>query len=230
VYAVSPYGDGERLVSPTGHGSVPRSNPEVRFLLGKGYRLEQVVRGSRLALPVDVSARLAAALESTGSEYAVHTWTDRTPEHWREQMAFLRQLMSTEEPDAGLDEPEDLWSVERLLANEERLAASPRSLATAAVEHVPTGTLAGFTTVSVPLEADRTISQEDTLVRREHRGHRLGMLLKLANLAEAQRLHPGHPAILTFNAEENRHMLEVNESVGFVPFGYEGAWRRDLPA
>lgn len=230
VYAVSPYGAGNRLLAPTGFGSVPKDNPEVRFLLGHGYRLEQVVRGSRLALPTDVAARLAENVETTGPDYALHFWVDRTPERWREEMAFLRQLMSTEEPDAGLDEPEDIWSVDRLVANEDRLADSPRSLVTAAVEHLPSGTIAGFTTLSVPRELDRTISQEDTLVRREHRGHRLGMLLKLANLAEVQRLFPGHPAVITFNAEENRHMLDVNESVGFVPIGYEGAWRRDLPA
>jgi GNAT superfamily N-acetyltransferase len=230
VYAVSPYGAGDRLVAPTGFGSVPRDNPEVRFLLGKGYRLEQVARGSRLALPVDLTARLKVAIVTTGPDFVLHSWGDHTPERWREQMAFLRQLMSTEEPDAGLEEPEDLWTVERLLANEERLAESPRTLVTAAVEHLPTGAIAGFTTLSVPTEVDRTISQEDTLVRREYRGHRLGMLLKLANLAEVQRLHPGHPAIITFNAEENRHMLDVNEAVGFTPIGYEGAWRKDLPA
>jgi GNAT superfamily N-acetyltransferase len=229
VYAVSPYGAGDRLVAPTGFGSVPRENPEVRFLLGNGYRLEQVVRGSRLALPADVSARLEETIEAAGPDFAIHSWVDRTPAKWREEMAFLRQLMSTEEPDAGLDEPEDIWTVERLVANEERLAESPRTLVTAAVEHVPSGTIAGFTTLSVPRELDRTVSQEDTLVRREHRGHRLGMLLKLANLAAVQRLFPGHPAIITFNAEENRHMLDVNEAVGFVPIGYEGAWRKDLP-
>ena len=229
VYAVSPYGAGELIVPPTGFGSVPRDNPEVRFLLGKGYRLEQVIRGSRLALPVDVSGQLAESLTATGSDYTLHSWTDETPARWRAEMATMHQLMSVEDSSAGLEEPEDVWTVDRLLEHEERLAASPRTLVTAAVEHVPTGTIAGFSTLSVPSELDRTISQEDTLVRREHRGHRLGMLLKLANLAEVQRLRPGHPAVITFNAEENRHMLDVNEAVGFVPIGYEGAWRRDLP-
>jgi GNAT superfamily N-acetyltransferase len=229
VYAVSGYASGPRLAPPTGLGSVPRDNPEVRFLLGKGYRLEQVVRGSRLALPVDVTARLAEAAAIAGPDFVVHHWVDRTPVKWRADLAMLRQVMSVEEPSAGLEEPEDVWTVERLIADEKRFETSPRSLLVCAVEHVPSGHLAGFTTLSVPAEADRSVSQEDTLVLREHRGHRLGMLLKLANLVEVQRRMPGHPSIITFNAEENRHMLNVNEAIGFVPIGYEGAWRRDLP-
>jgi GNAT superfamily N-acetyltransferase len=229
VYAVSGYGAGERLKAPTGFGSVPLDNPEVRFLLRKGYHLEQVVRGSRLALPVDVTAQLAESIASTGPDFAIHHWIDRTPAEWRADMAMLRQVMSVEEPSAGLEEPEDVWTIDRLVADEARFAASPRTLLVCAVEHVPSGHLAGFTTLSVPAETDRSVSQEDTLVLREHRGHRLGMLLKLANLVEVQRRMPGHPSVITFNAEENRHMLDVNEAVGFVPIGYEGAWRRDLP-
>ncbi len=229
VYAVSPYGAGERVPSPTGFGSVPMDNPEVRFLVGAGYRLEQVVRASRLELPANVTLPLPSSIDPAGPEFALHSWVDRTPEKWLAEMASLRQVMSVEDSSAGLDEPEETWTVERLLAHEDRLAASPRTLLTTAVEHVPTGAIAGFTTLSVPSEPDRTIAQEDTLVRREHRGHRLGMLLKVANLVEVQRLAPGHPAVITFNAEENRHMLDINERVGFVPIGYEGAWRRDLP-
>jgi GNAT superfamily N-acetyltransferase len=65
-------------------------------------------------------------------------------------------------------------------------------------------------------------------VLREHRGHGLGMLVKLVNLAALQRDHPGYPSVVTYNAEENRHMLSVNEALGFVPIGYEGAWKKTL--
>jgi GNAT superfamily N-acetyltransferase len=229
VYAVSGYGAGDRLPAATGFGSVPRENAEVGFLLGKGYRLEQVVRGSRLGLPVDVTAQLADAIAAAGPDFALHYWIDTTPEPWLDDMAALRQLMSTEEPTAGLEEPEDVWTVERLIEDEKRYGSSPRTRLVAAIEDTATGRLAGFTALSVPAELDRTVAQEDTLVRREYRGHRLGMLLKLANLAELQRRMPDHPAVITFNAEENRHMLDVNEAVGFTPIGYEGAWRRDLP-
>jgi hypothetical protein len=54
------------------------------------------------------------------------------------------------------------------------------------------------------------------------------MLLKVANLAHLERIAPGHPSVTTFNAEENRYMLDVNEAMGFVPIAYEGAFRKDL--
>jgi GNAT superfamily N-acetyltransferase len=229
VYAVSGYAAGPRLKSPTGFGSVPRNNAEVRFLTAAGYRLQQVVRGSRLGLPLQTGQLLADSVVAVGPDYRLHTWVDRTPKLWRAEMTALRQLMSVEEPSAGLEEPIDLWTIERLIGDEDLHATSPRRRLTTAVEHVPSQRLAGFTTLSVPPERDRAVSQEDTLVRPEDRGHRLGMLLKVANLAELEQRFPGHPSVTTFNAEENRHMLDVNEQLGFAPIGYEGAWRRDLP-
>jgi len=222
VYTVSPDGPGDRLPSPTGFGGVPADNPEVRFLRNRGYVLQQVERGSRLPLPVHVQ------IPDPGSDYRLHYWIDHTPPEWREDMAMMLTRMSTDAPSAGLEEPEDVYTVERLLAMEKAHDASPRSELTAVVEHIPSRRLAGFTVLSVPSEPERAAHQDDTLVLREHRGNRLGMLLKLANLDHLQRERPGHPSVVTFNAEENRYMLDVNEAVGFVPMGYEGAWRLDL--
>ncbi|MCU1424947.1 MAG: family N-acetyltransferase [Microbacteriaceae bacterium] len=233
VYVVSPEGPGARIDAASGFGSVPAGNREVRFLTARGFTLEQVERGSRLALPLEADelrGRVEAARERSGAEYAVHTWTGVTPERWLDDMATLCTRMSTDAPTAGLAEPEDVWTAERIRSDDERHMASPRALLTAAIEHVPTGRLVGFTILSVPPEADRAVIQEDTLVLREHRGHALGMLLKVANLERLQNEMPGHPSVTTFNAEENRHMLRVNEAVGFVPIGYEGAWRKVLDA
>ena len=93
---------------------------------------------------------------------------------------------------------------------------------------LPTGAVAGFTELSVPPQVGRAVSQEDTIVLKDHRGHRLGMLMKLANLQYLEEAAPGHPSVTTFNAEENRHMLDVNEAIGFVPVGYEGSWKKVL--
>ena len=231
VYVVSPDGPGERLAAATGFGSVPLANPEVRFLLARGFTLEQVERGSRLVLPIDPERLrdwVAEATARSGPDYAVHSWSGRVPERWRDDMATMFTRMSTDAPSAGLAEPEDPWTAQRVADDDDRHEANPRTLLTAAVEHVPSGRLVGYTSLSVPPETDRAVSQEDTLVLREHRGHRLGMLLKVENLAILQRERPGHPSVMTFNAEENRHMLQVNEDVGFVPIGYEGAWKKPL--
>ena len=222
---------GERLAAPTGFGDVAADTPETRLLLSLGYRLEQVERGSKLPLPLDERALQLVhdeAAEIAGPDYRVHLWGDRTPAEWRDDIAHLLTRMSTDAPTAGLEEPEDPWTVERLLADEEEEADGPRTAFVAAVEHVPTGRLVGFTELVAPDDSTRPVDQEDTIVLIDHRGHRLGLLLKAANLLHLERVRPGHPSVVTYNAEENRPMLDVNEALGFVPFVYEGAWRKDL--
>lgn len=221
---------GEQLTAPTGFGSISANHPDTRFLLDRGYRLEQVERASRLALPVEgLATRVADAERVSGSDFALHYWKGPTPERWREDIAHLATRMSTDAPSAGLEEPEDVWSVERVIEADERHdRLNPRRRVLAAVEHLPSGRLVGFTVLSVPRQSHRAVGQYATLVLREHRGHRLGMLLKVANLAHLERVAPGHPSVITFNAEENRHMLDVNEAVGFVPLSNESAWRKNL--
>lgn len=220
---------GRRLASPTGFGSIAADDRATRFLHARGYSFEQVERMSRLELPVpDLDARVAAAQEASGPDYRVHTWVDRTPERWLEDRAVLATRMSTDAPSAGLEEPEDVWTVERVRDADDRRESSPRRHLFAAAEHLPSGRLVAFSVLSTPAQSHRAVHQYATLVLREHRGHRLGMLTKVANLAHLADVSPGHPSILTFNAEENRHMLDVNEALGFTAIAYEGAWRKDL--
>ncbi|MFJ3384491.1 MULTISPECIES: GNAT family N-acetyltransferase [unclassified Curtobacterium] len=235
TYAVSrqvgpAVGDGYRP-APTGYGAVPEDEAAVRFLTGRGWRFGQVNRISRLTLPADPSVvadlhhRASAA---AGPDHRVHAWAGPTPPEWRAGIALLETRMSTDAPDGDMEEPEDVWTVERLAEHEAHLAESPRTMVTIAVEHVSSNTLAGFTQLAVPHDVAQPVMQGDTLVLREHRGHRLGRLLKVVGIETIERDHPGHPSIITFNAEENRPMLDVNEAVGFVPVGSEGIWERRI--
>ena len=230
VYAGGTELGGRRIPSPTGFGSIAADSRDTAFLQRRGYRFEQVERVSRLPLPLSgLDEKLRDAVAASGPEYVVHTWERRTPERWIPDMAVLVTRMSTDAPSAGLEEPEDVWTPERLAEHDERVAREqPRNRLTAAAEHVPSGELVAFSDLSVPPQSHRAAMQYATLVRREHRGHKLGMLVKVANLVQFATKYPGYPSILTFNAEENRHMLNVNEALGFESIAYEGAWRKDL--
>lgn len=231
AYAVSrqvgPASGPDQRQAPTGFGSVPEDEAAVRFLTGRGWRFGQVNRISRLTLPADpgvVRTLAERARVAAGSDYRVHTWTGRTPPAWQDGIALLETRMSTDAPEGDMQEPEDVWTRERLEEHEAQLERSPRTRLTVAVEHVPSGTLVGFTQLAVPHEARQPVMQADTLVLREHRGHRLGWLLKAVGIQQVEQEFPGHPSIITFNAEENRPMLDVNEAVGFVGVGSEGIW------
>ena len=72
------------------------------------------------------------------------------------------------------------------------------------------------------------VHQGDTLVVPEHRGRRLGMLVKAANLRRLVDELPETQRVDTWNAEENRWMLGINVALGFRPSGGSGEWQLRL--
>ncbi|TXK17015.1 GNAT family N-acetyltransferase [Homoserinibacter sp. GY 40078] len=231
AYVPSADAAGDTVAPSSGVGALPAHNPEVRFLIARGYELEQVVRASRLELPVDPVAlpeQLGAADRHAGDDYRAVSWVGVTPEEWRDDLAVLHTRMSTDAPQSGLGEPEDVWTAARIAEDDAASVRAGLAPVTAGAVHVPSGRLIAYTQLIPPIDVTRPIEQHDTLVLREHRGHGLGMLVKLANLELLAQVRPGHPSILTWNAEENTHMLAVNERIGFERMGGEGAWRREL--
>lgn len=221
---------GERLDAPTGYGSVPR-DAWSRFFLDHGFVLQQVERNSVFDLRgslADVSRMLDEALAHAGADYRVVTWTGSTPEEHREAYAYILSRMSTDVPMADLDLPEETWDVERVLHRDRRLAAGGLLIGVAAVEHIPTGRLVAYNELGIGEDRTRPTNQWGTLVVSEHRGRRLGSIVKCANLLRWAELVATSPFVSTFNAEENRPMLDVNEAIGFVPLTVAGAWQRVL--
>ncbi|WAC65603.1 hypothetical protein OVA14_09660 [Agrococcus sp. SL85] len=215
----------------SGHGAVA-ADAAARLAASLGYALEQVDRISALdvdAARASLEGFRADAAAAAGDAYAIRIWSGRTPEELAEALAGLHARMVTDAPAAGLDVDDETWDAARLARTETELEASGNRILQAVATHVATGEAVAFTTLVLPADG-RPAYQEDTLVHAEHRGHRLGMLVKAENLLQLGRLHPGRTRILTWNAEENRPMLAVNEALGFVPVGAEGGWQRRLAA
>jgi GNAT superfamily N-acetyltransferase len=222
--------DGPAVVEPaTGTGSLPGNDPGVRFAQRFGYRLEQVERMSVLPLPADggILVREEAAAQSVaGPEYQLLTWDDRCPDDAVDQYARLRQRMSVDVPSGELAWEEEAWDAARIRDWERRHAEKGGRMLVAAVRHVASGQLAGHTILEYYPDKPEVAYQEDTLVLTAHRGHRLGLLLKVRNLRRLAEIWPQAQRLYTWNAAENAHMLAINVRLGFVPAGYTGLWQK----
>lgn len=223
---------GPGTLSPaTGAGAVLESDRGVQFALARGWALEQVERFSALDLPMDparLDAFLAGARARAGAEYRLVQWEDACPERWLDDFAELNTRMSTDAPLGGLDIQEDRWDAGRVRDKESHLAERGIRLVVTAAQHAPSGHLVAFTDVFCRPDDEDFVDQGDTLVVKAHRGRRLGMLVKAANLQHLARVRPQTRRIGTWNAEENAWMLAVNVELGFRPAGGGGEWQKRL--
>jgi GNAT superfamily N-acetyltransferase len=218
---------GPIISPPTGFGAVPADSSQVRLLHRLGFGLEQVERMSELRLR---DARPALRTHLAGAEahalprYRVETWQGRTPDARAASLAALHARMSTDAPSAQLAHEPEVWDTERLRRYESSQLEGGRSVLRAVAVDASDDRVVAFTTL-VGSGGGAPWYQHDTLVHAEHRGHRLGMLVKAANLLALAELEP-ESVVRTWNAEENRPMLRVNEALGFVAIRSEGVWQR----
>jgi GNAT superfamily N-acetyltransferase len=100
---------------------------------------------------------------------------------------------------------------------------------TTAARHRSSGEFVAFTSLAYPNAADgRAVGQGYTMVLPDHRGHNLGMRVKINNLRLlADRTH-GARRIVTGNAGENDAMLSINRALGFRPAWISGWWEKKL--
>jgi GNAT superfamily N-acetyltransferase len=226
-----PASAGPRLAPPTGFGDIPRDHA-ARFLLNHGYTLEQVERASALDLTDPaVTDRLREHLETAtaaAAGYRVVQWTLPTPPEFVDGYAWMKSRMVTDAPSAGLEFDEETWDADRLRRHERVYLDAGRRMQVTAAQHLDSGDLVAFNELVIGTDPTAASHQEDTLVSAPHRGHRLGMLVKAAGLLAWREAFPASPRVLTYNAEENRPMLGINEALGFAPISYEGAWKKVL--
>jgi GNAT superfamily N-acetyltransferase len=223
-----------QLVPGSGQGFVPLESREVEFAQKTGYTLQHIEQFSSCSLPLDtklVADLQAEADEANNGRYRLHHWTDRCPDQWLEAVATLENQAGAD-VDPSLDVPveQDMVFDGGILREAEEVAiAQGRRTVVTAVEHLATGSLVGLTTITVLAHRADVVFQDDTIVLQEHRGNKLGLLIKVANMERLTEQFPDARVIYTWNAPENRYLLTVNQQLGFHTAGVTGIWQKELP-
>lgn len=219
--------DTERLVPRSGVGALPLDRLATT-LLDLGLSLEQVERHSvvRVATALErAAAELPTAREAAGTAYRTLGWVGPTPADRREGLARLMARMSTDAPSADLELEPEVWDADRVAEMERVGAELGQTRVMTVAEHVGSGELVAYTCVDLPGDKPAVGYQEDTLVHVEHRGHRLGMLVKAENVRRVADHSPAVERMHTWNAGENEHMLAINVALGFRTASHGGGWQ-----
>jgi GNAT superfamily N-acetyltransferase len=216
------------LRAPDGSAGLPATVPAAAFATAHGYALMQLERVSGISVDTAIE-RARAALDSSAAAaaaagYRVLTWEGPTPDDLVDAYASARARMALDAPAGGLTIDEEPWDAARVRAHEAQGVEARRRLLVAAVVSGD-GEVAGYTEFELP-EGREIAYQNDTLVVRAHRGHGLGMLVKLANLVRLADTAPERTDVYTWNADENRHMLAINLAMGFELRGLAANWQR----
>jgi GNAT superfamily N-acetyltransferase/RimJ/RimL family protein N-acetyltransferase len=170
-------------------------------------------------------ARLRETAEQAAAGYSLITWTGLVPEEFLEQAAALYAALN----DAPHDEhvAPAVWDVQRVRerVNGLRPHYGIRTYGVVA-RHDATGELAALTEVGVDPADPGWGHQMLTGVTRQHRGHRLGLLVKTAMAQWLKTAEPAVERIQTWNAESNQYMIAVNEALGYTILGQPANWWR----
>jgi GNAT superfamily N-acetyltransferase len=223
--------EGVRLAAAVGRTELiaeidePRTGgPGRAFALRHGWTCDLLETRRDLVLPPDEArlSALEAEARRAAAGYEVRTWRDRTPDELLDDRAVLEQRITTDAPHGDLPVEEERWDGERIREYEASHVARGRTVLSAGA--LKDGRLVAFTDLQVPLAQPERAHQGGTLVLREHRGHRLGALVKVAVLRELAATLPMVRRISTYNSDTNTPMVAVNEALGFRPAGQLSTW------
>jgi GNAT superfamily N-acetyltransferase len=211
---------------------MPMNEPGAAWARSRGARPVSEMTHRRLDLTnLNVAAHdtLLADARAHATDYTLVQWTSPMPDEHLADCAVLEEKMSTDMPLDDLEWEPEVYDAERMRRRNEMIAARGIRQYSSAAQHTATGELVGVTTLSRLATLPDHIDQWETIVLEQHRGHRLGMLLKIENLRFAQREEPQLRFIDTVNADSNAAMLRVNHALGFEAVRPWGEWELPVP-
>lgn len=224
--------EGRELVLVQGYlpADADDTHPARRFATRHGFHLANTEVRRVLELPVAEETIQGwiddAAAHRAG--YAVTTYVDVVPDELVPSLVDLLNQLAVDAPTGDIDfEAGALTPAVYQEQARRRLATGRQIFETVAVRD---GRVVAQSTLSVPPPGEEMphLNQWGTYVHREHRGHRLGLAVKAANLLAVQRAHPERTLISTTNSPANAPMVGINELMGFRPVDVMNEFLRRL--
>jgi GNAT superfamily N-acetyltransferase len=200
----------EAYVPPTGPAAA------LGFAAATGYApaIEEEVKSLDVAASEPRWGELEAEAAPHHSAYRLVAWRDHVPDDLVDGYCRLNDAFNEEAPTGELDIEAESWTAARVRQREDRFIRGGRvQLGVLAV--APDGTVAAMTEMVVTASAPATAMQGGTLVVPAHRGRRLGMGVKVANLRALRSAFPTCAQVVTGNADVNAAMNAVNDRLGF---------------
>ena len=165
-----------------------------------------------------------AAAERMAASYDLVRMPARIPDELMPEVVRMTESIN-DAPTGDLEVEDEVFSPERIRAFETAQLGHGRRLYRLAARGGETNELAGHTMVAVESEQPWWGWQFDTTVLPSHRGHRLGLLLKIAMLRWLAEEEPQLRLLDTWNATSNAHMVHVNEVIGYRVVAHGGEWQ-----
>ena len=211
---------GAGVVTALAAGDASHSRSGQLFLETSGFRrtlTEKMFRMDLTAFDPVVEQRLYDEAQAASTEYETVGWTGRIPEELLAPIAVMESTIYSEMPIGDADlEPENV-DADRL-RERDVFTEQAGVFQSGVIARLKGGTkIAAYTYVLMATEPGDSASQQITIVDPAHRGHRLGMRLKIENHRQLRRTRPALRWIYTGNADGNAPMLSINEKLGFAP-------------
>lgn len=199
------------------------------FARASGFELALSEVQRELRLPVDEALlqRLADDAARAHPAYTLRSWAGPVPDDLLQGWAEITSSLATEAPTGELELEPEAVSIEAVRDREATVERQGRTkYNTVALDG--DGKVVAYSDLATTVHEPGRAYQWGTLVDRAHRGHRLGVAVKVANLRLLQRERPDIVRLTTYNAEVNAHMIGVNEAMGFVPIARLGDFQKKL--
>lgn len=203
------------------------SSPVIAWAARHGFSVANLEIQRNLELPVadDLLDEIEREARERSEGYEIRSYVGPLPDEVLASYAELNNLFMLEAPMGDIDVEAGRSTAESIRERDQVTVAMGRTMYSSLA--LKDGVVVAQSDLGTAKDDDEA-HQWGTLVHPDHRGHRLGAAVKVANLRNIQRERPGTRRVVTTNAEVNAWMVAINDRLGFVPVAVVPNFKRRL--